>query len=191
MKHPNFLAASALSIIYFLSNEAHASGFTEVIPASACQLENEDDIGKADIVDGSWLIGATVANDEVELICPVRTSHFAYSGATQFQLFWSDIEIFYRDPDGTGTSHSIIATLIEVGRTTALGTSLGTITSGIVNLTTDTRWEEPLLAFADPVADAQHFVHVVLKQGSNNGSDRVRLTRIRLFLDPPGFTEES
>jgi len=189
MKTSLLLASSAFILTSIFSSHVEAAGFTEIIPASACQLENEDDFGKADLVDGSWLIDASVANDQVELLCPVRTSHFSISGIFNSSLAWSDIEIFYRDPDGSGTGHSVVATLLQIGKTSGVATSLGSISSNSSIQTADTRWDESLLAFGTSLADAQHHVRVVLKQGTNNGTDRVRLTRVRLFFDPPGITD--
>ena len=170
-----------------LENTATASqGFQEIIPASACLLEDEEDIGKADIVDGSWVIDAAVDFDDVELLCPVRIAPFFWKGLSLTELVWSHIDIFYRDPDGTSTNHSVTASLRKISRAGAAAISLDSITSNTKIATTDTRYSEPLLVFAIELDESQHFVRVVLRQGPNDGMNRVRFTRVRLFVDPPG-----
>lgn len=62
----------------------------------------------------------------------------------------------------------------------------GTVVPECPIATTDTRYSEELLVFAVELDESQHFVRVVMRQGSNDGTNRVRFTRVRLFVDPPG-----
>lgn len=176
------------AVLYLTPHDGSAATtFDEIIPASACQLEFTDDAGKADLVDGSWLIGATVANDQVELLCPLRIPFFFVVGATKTILRWSSIQLFYRDPDGQSTAHSVTASLLRIGRLNPSPTTLHVFSSNTFLATTDTGGTELLTTVDLPLIDAQHFVRVVMKQGSNNGTNRVRFTRVRFFPDPPNL----
>ena len=179
----------ALGVLAAAEGSARAGQpfFEEIIPASACQLEHSNDLGKADLVDGSWLISSTTSNDLVELLCPVRTSHFFILALTITPLEWWHFEMHYRDPDGVNTSHSVSATLIEVLPTSAFGTVVDTLSSNTSAPTSDAAILGTVDDFMSPVDDAQHFLRIVLKQGANDGTNRTRFSRARLFVDPPAL----
>lgn len=186
MKPIAIALTSALATLALLEQEALAIGqFRDTIPASACQIENANDIGKADLVDGSWQIAAGIQNDTVELLCPVRISHFFVLGNVKTTLLWSHIEMFYRDPDGNSANHSVTATLFRVTVPTP-PVLLDTFTSGAI-LTTDVKQDKQLAVFGVPLLDSQHFIRIQMKQGAGAAAPRVRFTRVRLFDKPPAI----
>lgn len=182
--HKTILPFIAATIAFTPGPAAASETFREAIPASACRMANADDIGKAELVDGSWLVGAAVQNDDIELLCPVRISPFYMTGNVKTGLRHSGIGIMARDPDAGGSNTWVLAELHGVHRASTVATFFGDILSG--NATTDA-WSEGLLdAFPNFMLDVVLWIDVTMHQGTNNGVDRVRFSQVMLLPLPPG-----
>jgi hypothetical protein len=165
-----------------------ADGYAvENIPAPSCEPHSTDG-AKVELVNGAWQFVGTETGI-VTLRCPVRSSLFYVTpDSVTHSISIVAIEMWYADPDGTGSTYEVNARLFrstkkQTGETlVSVGSTLTSNDWADLSDSYAARCIDVVGCTPHAMLDAQYLVVVQLKRNSTTANPR--LTGVGLGADP-------